>query len=32
MAALPPIEAMERLIDNLEATKTNAELLLAGLR
>ncbi|MFL6584020.1 MAG: transcription termination factor Rho [Chthoniobacterales bacterium] len=32
MAALPPIEAMEKLIDNLEATKTNAELLLAGLR
>jgi transcription termination factor Rho len=32
MAALPPIEAMEKLIDNLHATKTNAELLLAGLR
>jgi len=32
MAALPPIEAMEKLIDNLNATKTNAELLLAGLR
>lgn len=32
MAALPPIEAMEMLIGNLEATKTNAELLLAGLR
>jgi transcription termination factor Rho len=32
MAALPPIEAMEKLIDNLEATKSNAELLLAGLR
>ena len=32
MAALPPIEAMEKLIGNLEATKTNAELLLAGLR
>jgi transcription termination factor Rho len=32
MAALPPIEAMEKLIENLEATKTNAELLLAGLR
>jgi transcription termination factor Rho len=32
MAALPPIEAMEVLISNLEATKTNAELLLAGLR
>ncbi len=32
MAALPPIEAMEKLIDNLEATKTNAELLLSGLK
>ena len=32
MAALPPLEAMETLIKNLEATKTNAELLLAGLR
>ena len=32
MAALPPIEAMELLIKNLEATKTNAELLLSGLR
>ena len=32
MAALPPIEAMEKLIGNLQATKTNAELLLAGLR
>ena len=32
MAALPPIEAMERLIDNLQATKTNAELLLSGLK
>jgi transcription termination factor Rho len=32
MAALPPIEAMEKLIENLEATKTNAELLLCGLR
>jgi transcription termination factor Rho len=32
MAALPPIEAMEKLIQNLEATKTNAELLLSGLR
>jgi transcription termination factor Rho len=32
MAALPPIEAMEKLISNLEATKTNAELLLSGLR
>jgi len=32
MAALPPLEAMEKLIDNLHATKTNAELLLSGLR
>ncbi len=32
MATLPPIEAMEKLIENLEATKTNAELLLSGLR
>jgi hypothetical protein len=32
MAALPPIEAMEMLIGNLQATKSNAELLLAGLR
>jgi transcription termination factor Rho len=32
MAALPPIEAMEKLIENLEATKTNAELHLSGLR
>jgi transcription termination factor Rho len=32
MAALPPLEAMEKLIDNLQATKTNAELLLSGLR
>ncbi|MFL6568505.1 MAG: transcription termination factor Rho, partial [Chthoniobacterales bacterium] len=32
MAQLPPIEAMEQLIGNLEATKSNAELLLAGLR
>ena len=32
MAALPPIEAMEKLIENLEATNSNAELLLAGLR
>ena len=31
MAALPPIEAMEKLIDNLHATKTNAELL-SGLK
>jgi transcription termination factor Rho len=32
MAALPPIEAMEKLIGNLETTKSNAELLLAGLK
>ncbi len=32
MAALPPLEAMEMLIKNLHATKSNAELLLAGLR
>jgi transcription termination factor Rho len=32
MADLPPLEAMELLINNLHATKTNAELLLAGLR
>ncbi len=32
MAALPPMEAMEILLSNLAATKTNAELLLAGLR
>ena len=32
MAALPPLEAMELLINNLQATRTNAELLLAGLR
>ena len=32
MAQLPPIEAMEQLIGNLHATKSNAELLLAGLR
>ena len=32
MAALPPLEAMEKLIENLQATKTNAELLLTGLR
>jgi transcription termination factor Rho len=32
MAELPPLEAMERLIDNLHATKTNAELLLSGLK
>jgi transcription termination factor Rho len=32
MATLPPIEAMEKLIDNLNNTKTNAELLLGGLK
>jgi transcription termination factor Rho len=32
MAELPPIEAMEKLIENLHATKTNAELLLSGLK
>jgi transcription termination factor Rho len=32
MAALPPLEAMEKLIDNLQVTKTNAELLLSGLK
>lgn len=32
MSALPPIEAMEKLIYNMQATKTNAELLLSGLR
>ncbi|MEP7015172.1 MAG: transcription termination factor Rho [Verrucomicrobiota bacterium] len=32
MADLPPLEAMERLIENLQATKTNAELLLMGLK
>ena len=32
MATLPPLESMEKLIDNLHATKTNAELLLSGLR
>jgi len=32
MAALPPLESMEKLIDNLHATKTNTELLLSGLR
>ena len=32
MAALPPIEAMEKLIENMNATKTNAELLLSGLK
>jgi transcription termination factor Rho len=32
MGALPALESMEKLIDNLHATKTNAELLLSGLR
>jgi len=32
LAQLPPIEAMEVLVKNLRATKTNAELLMAGLR
>jgi transcription termination factor Rho len=32
MAAIPPLEAMEKLIDNLHVTKTNAELLLSGLK
>jgi transcription termination factor Rho len=32
MATMPPLEAMEFLIKNLQATKTNAELLLGGLR
>ncbi len=32
LAALPPVEAMEVLVRNLNATRTNAELLLAGLR
>src|SRR5438445_8812338 len=32
MAALRPLESMEKLIDNLHATKTNAQLLLSGLR
>jgi len=32
LASLPPVEAMEVLLKNLQATKTNAELLLAGLR
>jgi transcription termination factor Rho len=31
-AELPAVEAMEVLLNNLKATKTNAELLLAGLR
>lgn len=32
LAQLPPIEAMEMLVRQLRATKTNAELLLMGLR
>ena len=32
MGALPPLEAMEKLIDTLLVTKTNAELLLSGLK
>ena len=32
LVALPPVEAMEVLLDNIEATKSNMELLLAGLR
>jgi len=32
LAQLPPIEAMEVLLANLSATRTNAELLLSGLR
>ncbi|MEI6350860.1 MAG: transcription termination factor Rho [Verrucomicrobiota bacterium] len=32
LAALPPIEAMEVLVQKLKATKTNAELLMLGLR
>src|SRR6202521_4863108 len=32
MAALPPIEAVEKLIENFQETKTNAELLLSGLK
>ncbi len=32
MADLPPLEAMEKLIENLTVTKTNAELLLSGLK
>ena len=32
LAELPPVEAMEILLNNLKATKSNAELLLAGLR
>ena len=32
LAQLPPMEAMETLVQQLKATKTNAELLLRGLR
>ncbi len=32
LGALPPLEAMEVLLDNIEATKSNLELLLAGIR
>jgi transcription termination factor Rho len=32
LAELPPVEAMEVLLANLKATRTNAELLLSGLR
>ncbi len=32
LAALPPLEGMEVLLDNLNATRSNLELLLAGLR
>jgi transcription termination factor Rho len=32
LADLPPVEAMELLLKNLNATKSNAELLMAGLR
>jgi transcription termination factor Rho len=32
MAELPALEGMEKLIENLHATKTNAELLLSGLK
>ena len=32
LAELPPVEAMEILLNNLKATRSNAELLMAGLR
>ena len=32
LATLPPLEGMEVLLENIEATKSNMELLLAGLR